>query len=210
MRLFVSVAAIALLVAGSVSAKDPESRCPADIDLSSSAWVLREIRWMNGGVRHADYLSSHRIFAYQDDPQKRLKKEFHPTSWGETYSFKVGGHETVIAKRIVSIAGERSLLLQSSGEWIEGSRIGVTEEFNDRLDPAYFVFLFGGEGVSLIEKSLFPSSFRIPRPRIDKYTMCRFPRLFFRTKTWYTFCTNVHDFASYRNNTFERRKICRY
>ena len=154
--------AIALLVFGSVSANESLPSCPADIDLSNSAWVLREILWIQGVITHPDHVSTRRVFAYQEDPLKRIQTKFHPRCWGETYSFIVNGHETVIAKRVVSLSGSQAFLLQPSGEWMKGSRLRIGSTTADKSNPAYFILLFNGADVIAHRKISLPIIFSNP------------------------------------------------
>src|SRR3989344_4667242 len=149
--------AIALLVFGSVSANESLPSCPADIDLSNSAWVLREILWIQGVITHPDHVSTRRVFAYQEDPLKRIQTKFHPRCWGETYSFIVNGHETVIAKRVVSSSGSQAFLLQSSGKWIGGSGLSIRSNLIDKFNPSYVILLFSGSDVIAHRKISFPT-----------------------------------------------------
>ena len=154
--------AIALLVFGSVSANESLPSCPADIDLSNSAWVLRELRWNEEGEKYPEYLAVKRVFAFQENLQQRIQKIFHPRCWGETYSFIVNGHETVIAKRVVSLSGSQAFLLQSSGKWIGGSGLSIRSNLIDKFNPSYVILLFSGSDVIAHRKISLPIIFSNP------------------------------------------------
>jgi len=72
-----------------IQAKEP---CPHDINPDDSAWVLREVTEKSAMKNGLDdsYTRWIRVFAYQPDPVKRFRKEFHPTCFAEVHSFVVG------------------------------------------------------------------------------------------------------------------------
>jgi len=125
-----------------IQAKEP---CPHDINPDDSAWVLREVTEKSAMKNGLDdsYTRWIRVFAYQPDPVKRFRKEFHPTCFAEVHSFVVGGYEKWVAKRIRWYGGVRVLVLQIPKDiWVEGSLLNILAEAENPSNPSYHIFLY--------------------------------------------------------------------